>query len=105
MIEGIEEKNLSAVVTFIDFKKAFDTVHRGKMIKILKAYGIPDIIVNAIEDTYQGTEAKVMTRDGDTDEFEILAGVPQGDTLAPYLFISVLDYCLRSATDGREWGD
>ena len=55
IIEGIEDKHLSAVVTFIDFKKAFDTIHRGKMIKILKAYGIPDIIVHAIEDTYQGT--------------------------------------------------
>ena len=52
IIEGIEDKNLSAVVTFIDFKKAFDTIHQGKMIKILKAYGIPDIMVHAIEDTY-----------------------------------------------------
>ena len=39
IIEGIEEKNLSAVITFIDFKKASDTIHRGKMIRILKAYG------------------------------------------------------------------
>jgi hypothetical protein len=102
IIEGIEEKNLSAVVTFIDFRKAFDTIHRGKMIRILKAYGIPDIIAHAIEDTYQGTKAKVTTSDGDTDEFDILAGVLQGDTLAPYLFIIVLDYCLRSAIEGRE---
>ena len=40
--------------------------------------------------------------DGETDEFEIFAGVLQGDTLAPYLFIITLDYCLRSAIDGRE---
>ena len=72
------------------------------MIKILKAYGIPDIIVNAIEETYQGTKAKVITSDGDTDEFDILAGVLQGDTLAPYLFIIVLNYCLRSAIEGKE---
>ena len=73
------------------------------MIKILKAYGIPDIIVHAIEDTYQGTKAKVITLDGDTDEFDILAGVLQGDTLAPYLFIIVLnDYCLWSAIEGKE---
>ena len=99
IIEGIEDKNLSAVVTFIDFKKAFDTIHRGKMIKILKAYGIPDIIVHAIEDTYQGIKAKVITSaDGDTDS---LAGVLQGYTLAPYLFIIVLDYCLRSAIEIR----
>ena len=102
IIEGIKDKHLPAVITFIDFKKAFDTIHRGKMIQILKAYGIPDIIAHAIEDTYQGTKAKVITSDGDTDEFDILAGVLQGDTLAPYLFIIVLDYCLRSAISGEE---
>ena len=33
---------------------------------------------------------------------ELLAGVLQGDTLAPYLFVIVLDYDLRTAIDGRE---
>ncbi len=102
LIEGIQDKNLSAVMTFIDFKKAFDTIHRGKMIKILTAYGIPDTIVKAIDDTYHNTKAKVITPDGDTDEFRIFGGVLQGDTLAPYLFIIVLDYCLRTAIEGRE---
>ncbi|XP_072016329.1 uncharacterized protein [Amphiura filiformis] len=86
IIEGIQDKNLTAVMTFIDFKKAFDTIHRGEMVKILKAYGLPTIIVKAIEDTYQNTRAKVVTSDGETEEFNILAGVLQGDTLAPYLF-------------------
>ena len=102
IIEGIQDKNLTAVMTFIDFKKAFDTIHRGKMCRILRAYGIPDLIVKAIEDTYQNTKAKVITSDGDTDEFDISGGVLQGDTLAPYLFIIVLDYCMRSAINGRE---
>ena len=34
--------------------------------------------------------------------FEITAGVLQGDTLAPFLFIIVLDYALRKAISGRE---
>ena len=37
LIEGIKDKNLECVITFIDFKKAFDSVHRGKMLKILTA--------------------------------------------------------------------
>ena len=74
------------------------------MIKILTAYGILDEIVHAIEDTYQNTRAKVTTTDGETEEFDIYAGVLQGDTLAPYIFIIVMDYCLRVATDGKEEG-
>ena len=31
--------------------------------------------------------------------FDIVAGVLQGDTLAPYLFIICLDYVLRTSID------
>ena len=72
------------------------------MVKILRANGIPDTMVKAIEATYCNTKAKVITTDGDTDVFDIYAGVLQGDTLAPYLFIIVLDYCMRTAIGGRE---
>ena len=37
--------------------------------------------------------------DGDTDYFDIVAGVLQGDTLAPYLFIICLDYVLWTSID------
>ena len=45
IIEEVKNNNLPAVLTFIDFKKAFDSIHRGKMIKILKAYGIPPLLL------------------------------------------------------------
>jgi hypothetical protein len=38
IIEGVKSDNLPATITFIDFKKAFDSIHRAKMIGILKAY-------------------------------------------------------------------
>ena len=37
--------------------------------------------------------------DEDTEYFDIVAGVLQGDTLAPYLFIICLDYVLRTSID------
>ncbi len=72
------------------------------MVKILRAYGIPEDVVLAIEDMYQGTKAKVLSPDGETEPFTISSGVLQGDTLAPYLFIIVLDYALRKAIHGKE---
>ena len=42
---------------------------------------------------------KVRSPDGDTEYFDIVAGVLQGDTLAPYLFIICLDYVLRTWID------
>ena len=35
ILEVIKDKNLPAIFTFIDFKKAFDSIHRGKMAKYL----------------------------------------------------------------------
>ena len=52
---------------------------------------------------YSNTSAKVISLDGDTDAFSIQAGVLQGDTLAPYLFLIALDYAkLRKAINRRE---
>ena len=48
---------------------------------------------------YRNTKVKVRSLDGDTDYFDIVAGVLQGDTLAPYLFIICLDYVLRTSID------
>ena len=67
VIEGVKARNLTAVMTFVDFKKAFDTVHRGTMMAILRAYGIPSVIVDVIRLLYTGTKAKVVTSDGQTD--------------------------------------
>ena len=70
-----------------------------KMEQILLAYGLPKETVAAIMILYRNTKVKVRSLDGDTDYFDIVAGVLQGDTLAPYLFIICLDYVLRTSLD------
>ena len=67
--------------------------------KILKAYNIPPKMLSAINLLHENT---IITPDGETEYFEIKAGVLQGDTLAPYLFAIVLDYIMRKTYDGRE---
>ncbi|KAI8515803.1 hypothetical protein Bbelb_066160 [Branchiostoma belcheri] len=69
------------------------------MFEILPLYGIPLPFINAIKSLYIDTTATVITPDGETSPFEVTAGVLQGDTLAPFLFIMVLDYILRLSLD------
>ena len=45
---------------------------------------------------YKNTKVKVHSPDGDTDYFDIVEGLIQGDTLAPYRFIILLDHFLRT---------
>ena len=99
ILEGVKSKSLSACLLFVDFSKAFDTIHRGKLCEVLLAYGIPQEIVNAIAMLYKDSKSMVRSPDGDTDFFKITSGVLQGDTLAPYLFVICLDYALRISAD------
>ena len=71
------------------------------MLKILNAYGIPDQLVKAVGKMYEGTKARVLTPDGETEEFEIQAGVLQGDSLALYILAIMLDYFMRQAVRFR----
>ena len=48
---------------------------------------------------YKNTKVKVRSPDGDTDFFDIVAGVLQGDTLALYLFIICQDDIHRISID------
>lgn len=99
ILEEMRKLNKNVTICFVDFKKAFDSISREKMFQILKLYGIPIKIISAIRALYTSTKAKVVSPDGDTDIFDIQAGVLQGDTLAPFLFILVLDYVLRISLD------
>ena len=98
-IRQILAKNLQATILFVDFIKTFDSIHRGKMEQILLAYGLPKETISAMMMLYRNTKVKVRSPDGDTDYFDIVEGVLQGDTLAQYLFIICIDYVLRTSID------
>ena len=51
---------------------------------------------------YRNTKVKVRSPDGDTDYFNIVAGVLQGDTQATYLLIICLDSMIRTSLDKNQ---
>ena len=99
ILEGVRTKNVQATILFVDFTKAFNSIHKWKMEQILLGYGVAKETVAAITILYRNTKVKVRSPDGDTEYFDIIAGALQGDTLAPYLFIIHLDYVLRTSID------
>ena len=78
---------------------AHSTQSNLQLQQILLAHSIPKETVAAITILYKNTKVKVRSPDGDTEYFNIVAGLLQGDTLAPYLFIICLDYMLRTSID------
>ena len=102
ILEEVRKNNLPAVITFLDFKKGFDSIQQNKMFKILKAYGIPPWLLMAFKSMYTNTRARVVTTDGTSDEFEIAASVLLGDTLAPFLFMWSLTMPSRLPSMGEK---
>ena len=100
VMEGFHKKQLTLVSTFIDFRKAFDSIDRGKIHEILRHYGIPPKITSAIMILYDKNKSTVMIDGRMSTQFYVTKGVLQGDTLAPFLFIIVLDYILRQTELG-----
>jgi len=52
ILEQCKEFQKSLAINFIDFKKAFDNVHRESIWKILRLYGIPHKIINIFISLY-----------------------------------------------------
>ena len=67
---------------FIDFFKAFISIHRGKVEQILLAYDFPKETVTAIMMIYKNMKAMVCPPDSKSD-FDIVTGDLKGDTLVP----------------------
>ena len=63
---------------------------------------IPPKLVDAIKIMYEKNSAIFLTQKGETEFFEVITSLLQGDTLAPFLFVTVLDFALRKSinTDG-----
>ena len=99
LVEKCLEFKLPLKLNFVDFKAAFDSVHRDSLWKILAAYGIPTKIINIITNTYQGAKCCVRI-DGETSEwFEVSTGVRQGCVWSPLLFGILIDWVLKHALD------
>ena len=106
IMEQCEEWKKSLVLNFVDFSRAFDSIHRPSMWKLLKLYGIPDKIVALIKVMFEGSESCVRVGQEHTDWFEVTTGVRQGDVLSPLLFNIVIDYTmgkLQQIEGGLRW--
>ena len=59
IIEEVTAWQKPVMINFIDFRKAFDSVHRPSLWSILGQYGIPGTFVNIIQNLYKGSRSCV----------------------------------------------
>ena len=102
LIAHHNEYGLPLLVTFVDFAKAFDSLHRGSMFQILRCYGLPPKVVNLIHSMYARDQARVRVGAERTAFFPVAAGVRQGCLLSPLIFILCLNYLMEKVQEQME---
>ncbi len=86
---------------YVDLKKAFVSVHRETLWKLLSLRGISAGIIGLLSGLYSDTESAVKCEGGVSDFFPVTAGVRQGCVLAPTLFNVCMDWVLGRTVDGN----
>ena len=87
--------NMTAPLVLVDFRKAFDTLHRSLIQVILSQHHVPICLISDIIHMYSDATSYVSTDQRPTELFKTTPSALQGDTLWPYLFIVLLDYALK----------
>ena len=83
MLQNLTCAGHEAYVLFVDIIKAFDSVNRDMLWKILAKYGIPENMIRTIKKMY--TDIHVTLQVGkENEEFMSTSGVKQGNNLAPF---------------------
>ena len=97
MVEQTLEWQISLYVCFVDFEKAFDSMDRHSIWRILRHYRVPGKIFNIIGLLYEELTCQVIHDWRLSDEFAVTTGVRRGCLLLPLLFLIVLDWVTRQA--------
>jgi len=80
---------------FVDFSKAFDSVTWESIQTQLDFWRVPKVLQDAIWNIMKGHVVRIRVDATLGDPIEVEKGVLQGDTLAPFLFLLVVDSIFR----------
>ncbi len=82
-------------LAFVDLRKAYDSIPRDALWRVLSAYGVDAKVIELLADLHTGTQAAVKLAGEHGDWFDIGRGVRQGCVIAPLLFNIYFDCVIR----------
>ena len=100
--EKCQEQHSDLYMTFVDLTKAFDTVSREGLWRIMYKFGCPSKFITIVRQLHDGMMVKVMDDGDESDAFPVTNGVKQGCVLAPTLFSMVFSAMLVDAFRDHE---
>ena len=86
LVEKTCEHDDTLFILFVDLKKAYDSVPRSALWRVLEKVGVPPTMLQIIRSFHDGMKAEIRVGSSSTDSIEVKNGLRQGCTLAPTLF-------------------
>ena len=84
-------------MTFVDLTKAFDTVSRDWLWKIMAKFGCPPRFIAIVRQFHDGMQARVQNDGEYSEPFPVTNGVKQGCVIEPTLFSMMFAAMLTDA--------
>jgi multidrug transporter EmrE-like cation transporter len=91
---------MAQYISYVYFKKAYDSVKREVLYNILTGFRIPRKLVGLIQMCLNETYSTVCIDKFQSDKLPIQNGPKQGDALSPLLFNSALEHAIRRVQEG-----
>ena len=81
---------------FVDFRKAYDCIHREGLYNIMAEFGFPRKLIRMTAVCLRGSRSRVVANGRMSEPFAVHSGLRQGDGLSPLIFNLVLEKVVRS---------
>jgi len=80
---------------FVDFRKAYDSIHRNSLYNIMEEFGFSNKLINLTKLAMEGVKYQVRVDDCMSEAFSVETGLKQGEEISPLLFNIALEKAIR----------
>lgn len=91
LIDYAHHINSDAIILFLDFYKAFDTIEHKFLFLTLELFGFGEHFIKFVKMIYKDINSSVLLQFDTSNRFPISRGVRQGCGISPFLFVLVVE--------------